>query len=146
MYWFDPSGGAAPFEPRQFPIYIWDLGDGVQFYGFPADDDGRVKVAFFRTRNGDEPSLRAALAPCIPSLATGTLLATADCRYTSTPDHHFVLALHPDHQEVVIASPCSGHGYKFAAVVGEILADLAIDGTTRHPIGLFSPARFAGSA
>jgi sarcosine oxidase len=146
LYWFEPAGGAAPFAPSRFPIYIWDLGDGVQFYGFPADADGRVKVAFFRTRNGDEPSLRAALAPCIPSLATGALLARVDCRYTSTPDHHFVLGLHPAYEQVVIASPCSGHGYKFAGVVGEILADLAIDGTTRHPIGLFAPVRFAGSA
>lgn len=146
LYWIEPSAGPAPFAPDRFPIYIWDLGAGVQFYGFPADEDGRVKVAFFRTRNGDEPSLRAALAPCIPSLASGDLVATAACRYTLTPDHHFVIGHHPDHEHVVIASPCSGHGYKFAAVVGEILADLAIDGTTRHPIALFSPARFAGPA
>jgi sarcosine oxidase len=142
LYWFDPSGGAAPYASDRFPIYIWDLGDGVQFYGFPADQDGRVKVAFFRTKNGDESSLRAALAPCLPSLATGTLVETALCKYTLTPDHHFVIGLHPQHPQVVIASPCSGHGYKFASVVGEILADLAIDGATRHPIDLFSPTRF----
>ena len=116
-------------RPDRFPIYIWDLGDGVQFYGFPADDDGRVKVAFFRTKEWRRAdSLRAALAPCIPSLATGVLVDTADCRYTLTPDHHFVIGRHPHHQQVVIASPCSGHGYKFASVIGEILADLAIDG------------------
>lgn len=146
LYWFEPSGGVAPFAPDRFPIYIWDLGDGVQFYGFPADDDGRVKVAFFRTRNGDEPSLRAAVAPCLPSLAAGALVSTASCRYTLTPDHHFVIGLHPEHAQVVLASPCSGHGYKFASVVGEILADLAIDRATRHPIGLFSPARFSSRA
>ena len=146
LYWFAPSGGAQPFAPARFPIYIWDLGDGVQFYGFPADADGRVKVAFFRTRNGDEASLRAALAACIPALADGALVATVPCRYTLTPDHHFVIGPHPDHEQVVIASPCSGHGFKFASVVGEILADLAIDGATRHPIDLFSPVRFAGSA
>ncbi|MDP2389750.1 MAG: FAD-dependent oxidoreductase, partial [Acidobacteriota bacterium] len=122
------------------------LGDGVQFYGFPSDEEGRVKVAFFRTKTGDEPSLRSALAPFVPSLASGSLVETAACRYTLTPDHHFVIGLHPDHAQVVIASPCSGHGYKFASVVGEILADLAIGGATRHPIGLFSPARFARRA
>jgi sarcosine oxidase len=142
LYWFEPSGGSAVFSPDVFPIYIWDLGDGVQFYGFPADDDHRVKVAFFRTKNDDEASLRSALAPCVPALAAGSLVETAACRYTLTPDHHFVLGRHPEHEQVVIASPCSGHGYKFASVVGEILADLAIDGSTGHPIGLFSPNRF----
>lgn len=146
LYWFEPAGGSALFSPERFPIYIWDLGDGVQFYGFPADEDGRVKVAFFRTANGDEPSLRSALAPFVPLLASGSLVETASCRYTLTPDHHFVIGLHPDHAQVVIASPCSGHGYKFASVVGEILADLAIGGATRHPIGLFSPTRFGGRA
>lgn len=142
LYWLEPSGGAAAYAADRFPIYIWDLGAGVQFYGFPADEDGRVKVAFFRTPNGDEASLRAALAPCLPSLATGALVETVSCKYTLTPDQHFVIGPHPDHAQVVIASPCSGHGYKFASVVGEILADLAIDGATRHPIDLFSPNRF----
>jgi sarcosine oxidase len=146
LYWLSPSGGPEPYGAARFPVYIWDLGGGVQFYGFPADDDGQVKVAFFRTRNGDEPSLRAALAPCMPSLASGALLATASCKYTLTPDHHFVIGRHPGHEQVVIASPCSGHGYKFATVVGEILADLAIAGRTPHPIDLFSPSRFGGRA
>lgn len=146
LYWFEPVGGSALFSPERFPIYIWDLGDGVQFYGFPADEDGRVKVAFFRTKNGDESSLRSALAPFVPSLAAGSLIETSSCRYTLTPDHHFVIGQHPDHPQVTIASPCSGHGYKFSSVVGEILADLASGGATRHAIGLFSPARFVRRA
>jgi sarcosine oxidase len=141
LYWFEPED-AALFAASQFPIYIWDLGSGVQFYGFPADDEGRVKVAFFRTKDGSERSLRAVLASALPPLAAGKLVATASCRYTLTPDHHFVLGLHPQHPQVVLASPCSGHGYKFASVVGEILADLALDGKTTHAIGLFSPSRF----
>ena len=60
------------------------------------------------------------------------------CMYTLTPDEHFVIAVHPDHPQVVIASPCSGHGFKFTPVIGEILADLAIDGQTAHDISLFS--------
>ena len=156
LYWFAPPGGTAPFAAERFPIYIWDRGDGVQFYGFPADERG-VKVAFFRTGTAarcaadtidravhpDEiHAMRAALAPCLPELAAGALVETVTCMYTLTPDHHFVIGIHPHHPEVVIASPCSGHGYKFATVVGEILADLAIDGTTAHPIDLFSPNRF----
>lgn len=143
LYWFEPAGGAAPFAADRFPIYIWDLGGGVQFYGFPADDEGRVKVAFFRSPKIDEVTIREALRPHIPSLAAGTLVDSVSCKYTLTPDHHFVMAPHPDHPQVVIASPCSGHGYKFASVIGEILADLAIDGATRHPIDLFTPARFS---
>jgi sarcosine oxidase len=86
--------------------------------------------------------MRDALRPCLPALANGQLVETVSCKYTLTRDHHFVIGLHPDHANVVIASPCSGHGYKFASVIGEILADLAIGGTTRHPIGLFAPTRF----
>ncbi|MEX2015814.1 MAG: N-methyl-L-tryptophan oxidase, partial [Candidatus Hydrogenedentales bacterium] len=123
LYWFDPAGGAATFAPDRFPIYIWDLGGGVQFYGFPADDRGLVKVAFFRSPHIDEKSMRSALAPWIPALANGRLVDSVSCKYTMTPDHHFVIGLHPDYPNVVLASPCSGHGYKFASVIGEILAD-----------------------
>ena len=145
LHWFLPAGGAAAFAPDRFPIYIWDLGEGVQFYGFPAEEDGRVKVAFFRSRVTGESAMRDALRPALPSLADGRLVASVTCRYTLTPDHHFVIGLHPNWPSVTIASPCSGHGYKFASVIGEILADLAIDGATRHSIGLFDPRRFKGS-
>jgi sarcosine oxidase len=70
---------------------------------------------------------------------------SVSCKYTLTSDRHFVIDLHPEHPQVVVASPCSGHGYKFASVIGEILADLAIDGATRHSIGLFDPRRFRDS-
>lgn len=145
LYWFEPEGGAAAFAPDRFPIYIWDVGPGggVQFYGFPADDRQRVKVAFFRSQAKDEQAMRAALASCIPALARGTLVESVRCKYTLTPDHHFVIDHHPDYPEVVVASPCSGHGYKFASVIGEILADLATSGDTRHPIDLFALSRFA---
>ena len=142
LYWFDPPAGPGPFAPERFPIYIWDLGEGVQFYGFPADEAGRVKVAFFRSPHTDEDAMRLVLGTYVPSLGGGRLAEQATCRYTLTPDRHFVIGLHPEHPQVVIASPCSGHGYKFASVVGEILADLTRDGSTRHPIGLFAPARF----
>jgi sarcosine oxidase len=146
LYWFEPAGGAAPFAADRFPIYIWDLGHpggrGVQFYGFPADAEQRVKVAFFRSAKIDERSMRAALEPCLPALARGRLVDSISCKYTLTPDHQFVIGVHPHHPNVVVASPCSGHGYKFASVIGEILADLATSGATRHPISLFAPSRF----
>jgi sarcosine oxidase len=142
LYWFDPAGGAARFAPDRFPIYIWDVGAGVQFYGFPADERQRVKVAFFRSQHKDEQSMRMALAPCLPALANGALADSVSCKYTLTPDHHFVIDRHPDYPNVVVASPCSGHGFKFASVIGEILADLATSGATRHPIQLFGLSRF----
>lgn len=145
LHWFEPLGGDAPFSPDRFPIYIWDLGDGVQFYGFPADDEGRVKVAFFRSKVKGEEAMRAALQPCIPAIGGGVLVETVACKYTLTPDQHFVIGRHPEFEQVTIASPCSGHGYKFASVIGEILADLAIDGQTRHPVALFNPTRFRAS-
>lgn len=170
LCWFDPAGGAAPYAADRFPIYIWDLGQGVQVYGFPAEAgaphegvpyEKGVKVAFFRTGAGarctadsvdravrpeEVNDLRAALAGCLPSLASGRLVDTVTCMYTLTPDHHFVIGPHPDYPEVILASPCSGHGYKFASVVGEILADLAIDGATRHAIDRFNPSRFGSRA
>lgn len=142
LHWFEPIGGEAPFSADRFPIYIWEIGDGVQFYGFPADDEGRVKVAFFRSKVTGEQPMRDALRSRIPALANGVLVDTVACKYTLTPDRHFVIGPHPEWPNVTIASPCSGHGYKFASVVGEILADLAIDGRTRHPIDLFAPGRF----
>lgn len=157
LYWFAPPAGREPFAVGRFPIYIWEGHDGEHVYGFPAQDGppGGVKVAFFYKGSLTDPdqvdrvvqpaevdTMRAALAERIPGL-NGELVAAATCLYTLTPDRHFVLGLHPQLPQVVLASPCSGHGYKFASVIGEILADLALDGTSRHAIGLFDPARFA---
>jgi sarcosine oxidase len=155
MYWFEPKGGLEPFLPDRFPIFIWEPDDGNWFYGFPAQEDERgVKAAFYRAGgvptspetidrevHGEEIDfVRTYLARYVPELA-GRCLDARVCMYTNTPDLHFVISLHPDHPQVAIACGFSGHGYKFCSVVGEILADLAMDGATSHPIDLFSPAR-----
>ena len=75
----------------------------------------------------------------------GTFLRAAACMYTTTPDENFVIAQHPASDRVAVACGFSGHGFKFVPVVGEILADLAIDGATKHPIGLFDPGRFSSA-
>ena len=77
----------------------------------------------------------------IPAL-DGELVRAKTCLYTMTPDENFVIGAHPRAANCTIACGFSGHGFKFASVVGEILADLATSGTTAHPIGLFSPRRF----
>jgi sarcosine oxidase len=156
LYWWDPVGGTGPFE-RQ-PVYIHQDAAGEQVYGFPAIDgpDGGAKIAFFRRGTvltdplqldrevgADEAAYMARYLEDLMPTLPGRLLRAVPCMYTTTPDEHFVIARHPAHGNVVVACGFSGHGFKFVPVVGEILADLAIDGTTRHPISLFDPLRFA---
>jgi sarcosine oxidase len=84
--------------------------------------------------------LRAFLQRYVPA-AAGAVHRTSLCAYTRSPDGHFVLGLHPEAPQIVLASPCSGHGFKFASIIGEILADLALDQSTKWPIDIFKPQR-----
>ncbi|ONK12416.1 N-methyl-L-tryptophan oxidase [Streptomyces sp. MP131-18] len=158
MYWFAPVGGTAPFEPERHPVYIWEDAAGTQIYGFPAIEgpDGGAKVAFFRKGSVCTPDtidrtvhpreareMAAHAGARLPDLP-GRLLRAVTCMYTTTPDEHFVIAPHPAHEQVTVACGFSGHGFKFVPVVGEILADLALTGTTPHPIELFRPSRLGG--
>ncbi|MGN6362631.1 MAG: N-methyl-L-tryptophan oxidase [Thermomicrobiales bacterium] len=149
----------APAEPDRFapgrcPIYILSVPEG-EYYGFPAlpgqgvkfgrHDTGEVctPATIRRTVGADEvAALRAVLDRYLPG-AGGDALWTLTCMYTNTPDRHFILDRHPAHEQVVYGCGFSGHGFKFSSVIGEILADLALDGTTKHPIGFLSAARFA---
>ena len=72
----------------------------------------------------------------------GETLALKTCLYTNTPDRHFIVDHHPEFPQVVIGGGFSGHGFKFCSVIGEILADLALSGTTPHDVGRFRLARF----
>ena len=154
MHWLRPSGptgGEAPFTDH--PVYI--SGDVAgQVYGFPAIDGpgGGVKISFFRagrptTADGVDREVLDGERAEIVTRAQRTFPAltghqdAATCLYTTTPDEHFVIAPHPDHERVTVACGFSGHGFKFVPVVGEVLADLALDGATRHPIELFDPRR-----
>ncbi|MFV0126732.1 N-methyl-L-tryptophan oxidase [Streptomyces sp. HMX112] len=156
MYWFQPVGGVGPFLPERHPVYIWEDADGVQVYGFPAIDGPGLgaKVAFFRkgtvctpetiertVRDDEVAAMADQAARLIPALP-GRFVKAATCMYSNTRDEHFVIARHPEHPgSVTVACGFSGHGFKFAPVVGEILADLALTGTTRHPVDLFDPRR-----
>ncbi|GLP73464.1 N-methyltryptophan oxidase [Mycobacterium antarcticum] len=153
LYWLDPVGGTAAFENQ--PIFIDENAAGMQVYGFPAIDGpaGGVKVAFFRKGIVCTPEtidrevhpeeiaeMRTRVSDLLPAL-DGPCLDSATCMYSNTPDEHFVIARHPDSTNVTVACGFSGHGFKFVPVVGEILADLAMTGTTEHPIALFDPRR-----
>jgi sarcosine oxidase len=157
LYWFEPAGGREPFRPDRCPIYIWQTDDGMSFYGFPALEGvpSGVKVAFHnfgplctpetidRQVHPEEIArIRGWMAERIPALSQGAFVAAKTCMYTLTPDQDFLIGAHPQHPQVIIASPCSGHGFKFTSVMGEILADLAIDGATRLPIEPFALTRF----
>jgi len=157
LYWFEPAGGRDPFLPVRCPIYIWEAEDGSSFYGFPAlsGSPAGVKVAFHnfgplctpetidrQVYEHEIAHIQHWMAERIPALSRGTFIDARTCLYTLTPDMDFVIGFSPQHPQVVIASPCSGHGFKFASVVGEIIADLATTGTTRQPIEPFMPTRF----
>ena len=117
------------------PVFVVEEDDGSNYYGIAAG--GRLKLG--RMHADDAEVLRDFARKRLPE--AGALVETQTCLFTNTPDRHFVLGLHPDALNVVIASACSGHGFKFAPVVGEILADLALDGSTRHEIGFLRPER-----
>ncbi len=156
QHWFAPRGGVTPFLADRHPIYVWEPAGGSQIYGFPAIDgpDGGAKVAYFRRGTPTTPeTLDTAVHPdevaemargagrILPDLP-GTWLRGEPCLYSTTPDEHFVISRHPAHEAVTVACGFSGHGFKFVPVVGEIVADLATTGTTRHSIDLFHPRRF----
>src|SRR5207253_2994237 len=90
-------------------------------------------------------ALRAVLDRYMPG-AAGDVKWGLTCMYTDTPDHHFILGRHPEHPQVVYGCGFSGHGFKFSSVIGEVLADLATEGTTRHPIDFLSARRFRSTA
>ncbi|QNI31067.1 N-methyl-L-tryptophan oxidase [Alloacidobacterium dinghuense] len=158
MAWFDPPEGIADFSPDCFPIYIWRTGADTVFYGFPATDCEHCGVKAAMHSGGDIctaetierkyqardiAEIREQLAAYIPAL-NGRLLHAATCMYTMTPDEHFIVSRHPDYAQVSVACGFSGHGFKFAPVIGEVLADLAIEGRTKWPIDFLSAERFAG--
>ncbi|MBS7542759.1 N-methyl-L-tryptophan oxidase [Ancylobacter oerskovii] len=149
--WYEPKDAAAT-ALGTMPVFLRDAGPVGSFFGFPALDGAGVKIgkhAHFREPIGDPDAPNAAVNEADTALlddfisrrlplAAGERRASTTCRYTMLPGEDFLLDRLPGEPNVVVASPCSGHGYKFASVVGEILADLAQDGETRWPVEAFS--------
>ena len=145
------------FTPERCPVYLLTVPEG-EFYGFPALPGEGLKVGgpheggelctpqtIERTILGREVDLlRAVLDRYLPG-ASGEVLWTLTCMYTNTPDRHFVIDRHPRHPQVVFGCGFSGHGFKFASAIGEVLADLALAGATPHDIGFLSATRFRDS-
>ena len=144
------------FAPDCFPVFNLSVPEG-RYYGFPIYEVPGFKFGRYHHRGEtmqaeavrrevdaeDEALLRGFAEPYFPSGA-GPTMALRSCMFTNTPDGHFIVDHHPDAKQVVLASPCSGHGYKFCSVIGEILADLATgDSTTMHDIGFLRMNRAA---
>lgn len=144
----------AHFSTDAFPVFVCDVAEG-RFYGFPEHGVPGFKIGKYHHRGErvdpdgfdrtcgpeDERVLREAVSRYFPA-ASGALLQSAACLFTNTPDEHFVIDRHPDAPEVLLVSACSGHGFKFASVIGEVVADLVERGETTHDISLFRLARF----
>jgi sarcosine oxidase len=148
LAWLQPTEPAL-FERDRFPVFNLDVEEG-RYYGFPVYEVPGFKFGRYHHRDEvvdpdaprrepdaeDERLLRGFAERYFPA-GSGPTMALRSCLFTNTPDEHFVIDRHPEHEQVILASPCSGHGYKFCSVVGEILADLATgDHRTRHDIGL----------
>jgi sarcosine oxidase len=158
QYWFELTGPVARFEPGNFPIFIWELqGQRQPLYGFPAIDGqaGGIKIASEQWDVSTTPDavdrevsedealamFDTLVAPHLSGVC-GTCVKASACLYTSTPDAHFVIDRLPGHPGVIVASPCSGHGFKHSAAIGEALAQLALEGRSAIGIESFSLGRF----
>ena len=151
--WFEPSD-ATVFLPDRFPVFNAEVEEG-HFYGFPFDGGG-VKVGRYHhleervdpssydraIHPRDEVVLREFVGRYLPA-AAGRMVRAETCLFTNSPDEHFIIDHLDETAPTVVAAGFSGHGFKFCSVVGEILADLVIDGRTRHDIGLLRLGRFA---
>jgi sarcosine oxidase len=147
LFWFDSSRPDL-FQPDRCPIHLWEHAPGKFFYGFPDMGNG-IKVAGHHegeivdpdsirreVRPEEVDTMRRIIGPFLPEL-DGPLREAVVCMYTNTPDGHFLIDRHPAHGQVLIASPCSGHGFKFASAIGEILCDLTTKGESRFDLTLF---------
>ncbi len=148
LAWLQPNRPER-FRPENFPVFNLLVDEG-RFYGFPVHGVPGFKFGKYHhleevvdpetldreTHDYDEQLLRDFAERYFPD-GCGPTMDLQTCMFTNTPDNHFVIDVHPDYEQVSFASPCSGHGYKFASVIGEIMADLADTGITRHDISLF---------
>jgi sarcosine oxidase len=154
LMWFEPQPQARQLvRPTSMPVFFFQTPDDL-IYGFPDFLGSGVKIGSHlscgdltsadeiraEVSDVEKAHLRHMVGWLIPT-AAGRVRQTHVCIYTRSADDHFVLGLHPRASQIVLASPCSGHGFKFASIFGETLADLAIMRATDKPIDFFRPSR-----
>jgi sarcosine oxidase len=151
LFWLEAEAAPKLFYPDRCPIHLWQIGGGEGrkfFYGFPDLGEG-VKVAGHHNGIAVSPNsvsrevvpaevdaMRGFVRRYLPK-ADGALRSATVCLYTNTPDEHFWIDRHPAHPPVLIASPCSGHGFKFSSAIGEILSELVTTGKSQFDLSLF---------
>jgi sarcosine oxidase len=152
--WF-PVRPGADFTPGRFPVFLRETG-GAVWYGMPSLDRATVKVAVHYLSTVDE-AVDPAAGPRAPDGADAAVLADlvgaglpgleprpvrlVPCTYTLTPDQDFIVGQRADRPHTTVLCGFSGHGFKFAPLVGEVAAELALTGATSYPVGLFDPHR-----
>jgi sarcosine oxidase len=158
QFWFDVDASDARFAAAGFPIWAYEFTRGQICYGFPRIARG-LKAAVMHGGEAcaspddvrrtvwpvEADPLRRALTRVLPDLAAAPVIDSAVCLFTNMPDGHFLIDVHPEHPHVLISSPCSGHGFKFASAIGEIQADLLTTGQSRFDLSAFRLRGDAGS-
>jgi sarcosine oxidase len=153
QHWFRPSLDGGLSGPDRLPVFIMEYARERLLYGLPDTGHG-IKIAKHhqgerttadtvrrRVDDHERVEMQALVMQWLPRVA-GPLTESTVCLYTNTPDRNFILDYHPAHRNVIVASPCSGHGFKFASAVGEILADLAVEQTPAFDLSPFRATRF----
>jgi sarcosine oxidase len=151
--WFTPTVDPTSVGADRLPIWVI-VEQGTAYYGIRHDPEVGLKVSIHHWGTFGDPDeidrvvgdaeierIRAWMRTRMPE-ANGPLANARVCLYTNTPDEQFVIDRHPAAAGVAFASACSGHGYKFAPVIGEILADLVLDAPHQWPIDAFRASRF----
>lgn len=159
MHWFAAAGDPARFDAARCPppVALWEFGPQAAFASFPIEG-GEIKTT---VHHGGEPttpdsvrrdvapdeiaSMRDLLARFLPG-ANGAHRRSAVCLYTNVAGGDFLIDVHPEHPQVLLASPCSGFGFKFASAIGELLADLLVDGKTTWDLRAFGIGRLISRA
>ena len=153
FHWFEPRSHPERFSAHRAPVALWEYDDQRMFATLPDTGHG-VKIGVHhegeittpgRVRREISPEederIRVLLRRFLPG-ADGRLVESRVCLYTNTPDRDFLIDRHPDHPQVILASPCSGHGFKFASAIGEAVAGLAMHGESRFDLSPFRLGRF----
>ena len=154
VFWLEPKPQVSAYEEAAFPVWAYEYEPRKVCYGFPRLPRG-VKASVMHSgeivANAEsvgrsvmdvevEP-LRRALTGILPGLADGQVVERDVCLFTNTPDRDFIIDFHPGHPRVIVSSACSGHGFKFASVIGEIQASLVMHGGSRFDLSPFRIGR-----
>jgi sarcosine oxidase len=141
LYWFEIEGDIQKYQVGSFPVFNWEFNTAHEnfIYGFPSLDGKSIKIATEQyseettadnvnrvvTEQEIDEMHATNIAPYLPDVSR-TCARTESCLYSVAPDWRFLLDRHPDNQNIIIASPCSGHGFKHSAAIGEVITSLVL--------------------